>query len=107
MRKHLQLDFRKFANAISPESLSRYLDHLKPNPPPSAWATINPDVLQQFLDKPENVEIRGVVWEEFRRINDICASGMALVVSAYERFAIAFDGTQGAEELAMLLFLDH
>lgn len=107
MPYHRTLNFTTFAAAISPAVLARFLDKHEWEKKPDAWATINGSALREFLDRPENASSTNVVDEQFRRFNDLSGSGTNLVTSAYKEFSIELDPKLSAEELAMLLFLDH
>ncbi len=106
MPTHRNLNLKTFLSAISPDLLERYLGHFDWERKPQGWEVLNADALQEFLDRPENAEFRGVVLEEFRRINDICVRGMNFVVSAYKRFGLDLLEDRSAQELSMRLFLD-
>ena len=106
MPTHRNLNLKTFLSAISPDLLERYLGHFTWESKPQGWAILNADALQEILDQQENAEFRGVVQEEFRRINDICARGMNLVVMAYKRFGLELLEDRSAQELSMRLFLD-
>lgn len=106
MATHRNLNLKTFVSAISPDLLERYLRHFPWESKPQGWTTLNADALEEFLDRQDNAEFRGVAIEEFRRINDICARGMNLVVMAYKRFGLELLEDRSAQELSMRLFLD-
>jgi hypothetical protein len=68
---------------------------------------MNPDAMQEFLDKLHDAGDDAVILEDFRRINDISVLGTDLLVHAYQRVGGSFDSEQTAQSLAMRLFLDH
>lgn len=107
MAKHRELGFRKFVDSVPPDLLERYFVSLSTQNQPSGWATLNGDELERFLSVPENSELRALVRQDFRRVNDICDRGVSILVDAYTKFKIPFDPEKSSEELALLLFLDH
>ena len=107
MPKHRNLSLKTFVRGVSWDNFQRYFDGLSPDHPPSAWAFLNEEVMEQFLTDPGNAEASGAVLEDFRRINDIAATGMNLLVQAYRQTGVAFAQETPAQELAMRLFLDH
>jgi len=107
MPNHRGLTLKKFVHAIPWDLFDRYFDQLKVETRPSGWAFINADAMEAFLNAPENAEASAIILEDFRRINDICAQGMNLVVRAYNRLELPFRQDAPAQEMAMRLFLDH
>lgn len=107
MPKHRGLTFRKFVSAVPPEFLDEYFGRLRTETVPGAWERLNGDALAHFLTQPENTEAAGVIREDFQRINDICESGMGILVRACQKYGIDFDADRPREALAMHLFLHH
>ena len=107
MPTHRDLNFETFVSAISPDVLERYLSHFDWENKPGGWMLLNVQALDDFLGETENAAFKDVVLEEFRRINDICARGMNLVVKTYKKFQLDMPEDRSAQELAMQLFLEH
>ncbi len=59
------------------------------------------------MEDPRNVEARGLVLQDFRKINDIGERGKNLLVKAYGRLGIRWNADHTPENLAMRLFLDY
>jgi hypothetical protein len=107
MPKHRGLTLSTFVRAIPWDLFDRYVKQLDVERKPTGWALLNADAMMAFLDEPENVQISGVILEDFRRINDICGDGMSLLVRAYDRFGIDLPQNRSAQEMSMRLFLEH
>lgn len=107
MPKHRGLTLRKFVHAIPGELFERYFAALQWENQPSGWAFLNHQAMEEFLDRPENAQVRGIILEDFRRVNDICEQGMNILVRACHKFGLHFDPDRPRQELAMRLFLDH
>jgi len=107
MPKHRGLTLKKFVHAIPWELFQRYFAALEWDTQPTGWVFINSDAMEEFLNRPENAQAKGVILEDFRRVNDICEQGMNLVVRAHQKFNLDFDSDRPRQELAMRLFLDH
>ena len=107
MPKHRTLNLRKLVNAVSWTLFEEYFAQLDVDRRPSAWAYINPEAMFRFLEDPQNAEASGIILEDFKRINDICADGMNLVVRAYRVHGIPFNQDEPALSLAMRLFFHH
>jgi len=107
MPKHRGLTLKKFVHAIPWDLFQRYFAALEWETQPSDWVFLNHEAMEEFLKRPENAQVSGVILEDFRRINDICEQGMNLVVRAYQKFNLESDPDRPRQELAMRLFLDH
>jgi hypothetical protein len=107
MPKHRGLTLKKFVHAIPWDLFERYFAALEWENQPSGWVFLNHRAMEEFLERPENAQVRGIILEDFRRINDICEQGMNLVVRAHQKFNLDFDPNGPRQELAMRLFLDH
>ncbi len=105
MAFHQPLELLTFVKAVPPELLERYFAHFPWEQKPEGWAVINGDALMEFLDRLENEEFKGIVIEQFRRMNDICAGGAAILVRAYQRAGLPIKVVT-MEQLALELFLD-
>ncbi|HLB12090.1 MAG TPA: hypothetical protein VJM51_05820 [Dehalococcoidia bacterium] len=106
MSPHRRLDLDTFVAAIPPDQLERYFENFDWEKRPEGWPILNGSALGEFLDRPENAQFRGVVMEEFRRINDLCARNMNLLVTAYKRSSVDMQKDATAQTLAMRLYLD-
>lgn len=107
MPKHRTLNLRRLVSALSWDLFQEYFAQLRVDHRPSAWAYLNPDAMFDFLESPQNDQARSVILEDFRRINDICAARMDLVVRAYRTYHIPFNDHEPDLGLAMRLFLYH
>lgn len=107
MSKHRSLVLATFIEGVPPDLLERYFAGLASENRPAGWALLNADALMEFLNAPDNEEARGAIIEELRRVNDICADGMNLLVRAHERFGLPFKRNASAQEIAMRLYVDH
>jgi len=107
MPRHRNLSLKTLIKAVPWDLFQRYFDQLEIEQKPSGWALINAQAMETFLDAPENAEAAGRITEDFKRINDLCGSGMGNLVRAYRKYSIAFDHQAPAQELAMRLYLDH
>jgi hypothetical protein len=107
LAKHRPLQFDTFVKAVPPDLLERYFGSLSADSAPSGWASLNGAELEKFLSQPENGELDGLIRQDFRRINDMASKGVAILLSAYERFDVPFDHSRTPEHLGLALFLDH
>ena len=106
MPKHRGLSLRKFVFAVPWDLFERYFAQLKPDAKPSAWAFLNPEVLEDFLNHPANAEASPTILEDFHRVNDLGGTYFGLLLRAYERSGLECDQELPPEALAMRLFLD-
>lgn len=106
MPPHQNLDLITFVAAVSPEILERYFAHFDWETKPQGWPVLNGAALQQFLDLPENAQFKGVVLEEFRRMNDVSAGATSYLIRAYHRAGLPIAQDRSTQELAMRLFLE-
>lgn len=106
MPKHRGLSLKRFVYSVPWHLFESYFQHLQPNAKPSAWAFLNPDVLEEFLNDPANAEASPVILEDFHRINDLSGRHMNLILRAYDRSGLAVDQDITPEALSMQLFLD-
>jgi hypothetical protein len=101
------LDFRNFVQSVTPETIERYFVSLSPENVPAGWATLNGDVLEEFLEQPENAQLNAAVRQDFRRVSDLATRGPGLLFDSYDRHQVDFDHTSSPEELALRAFLDE
>ncbi len=106
MPKHRGLSLKKFVFAIPWNLFEQYFEQLKPGAKPNAWAFLNPDVLEEFLNDPENAEASPVILEDFQRINDLGGMQAGLLIRAYDRYQLPFDQEAAPQASAMWLFLN-
>ncbi|GEM_PF-5708315 len=107
MPKHRELNFRRFVAAVTPELLTEYVQSLEPEKRPEGWTVLNGDVFQKWLDEPDNAELKGLVEQDFRRINDVCDRGMDVLVDVYQWYEIPLPQDASNEQLALQLFVDQ
>ncbi len=107
MGKHRTLNLDKFVFAVPWDLFERYFARLADERQPNPWAFVNPDMMREFFDAPENAEAAGVITEEFRRINDACVNDGALLVQAARQHSLVIDDSCAWQATAMRFFLDH
>lgn len=107
MRPHRSLTLTKFIRVLTPDVVSDYLSRLDPGTPAPAWAHINGEVLERWLEDPANERVATIVREDFKRINDICTDGTRLLLRACKRDGVTFDDDLPVETVAFRLFLYH
>lgn len=107
LAKHRPLNLRRLVNAVPWDLFEQYFAQLKVDHRPDAWAYINPDAMFHFLENPQNVKAGAIIKEDFKRVNDICAGNMALVVRAYRHYNVPLDQNEADLAQAMRLFLHH
>ena len=61
MTKHRSRSLKTFVRGISFDQFQRYFDGLSTDRPPSAWAFLNEEAMEQFLTDPDNAEASGAV----------------------------------------------
>jgi len=105
MPKHHGLSLKRFIFAIPWNLFERYFSQLEPQARPSAWAFLNPLVLEEFLNDPHN-EAAPAIFEDFQRMNDLAGRHVGLLFRAFERAQLQFDQEQTPEAMAMWLFVD-
>ncbi len=106
MAKHRGLSLKKFIFEIPWYLIERYFAQLQPQATPTAWTFLNPHVLEQFLNDPENAEASPFILEDFQRINDLGGHSVRLLLRACERSGIECDREESSRAWAMRLFLD-
>lgn len=108
MPRHRSLTLKKLVAAIDPELMERYFtEKLPSNTTLPQRFIMSPKAVEIFMKDPRNVEARGLVLQDFRKINDIGEKGKNLIVRAYKYFDIQWNTEHTPENLAMKLFLDH
>jgi len=107
MPRHRSLTLKKLVKAIDPELMERYFTEKFPEAQRPFHIIMDLEAIEAFMGDPRNAEPRGLVQEDFRRINDICEKGKNLLVRAYKYFDIERDDRHTPENLAMKLFLDY
>jgi len=107
MPRHRSLTLRKLVNAVGWELMERYFTEKFPEAKLASHIIMDYEAVEAFMEDPRNAEARGLMQEDFRRINDVCGKGKNLLVRAYNYFDIPRDDKRTLENLAMKLFLDH
>jgi len=108
MPRHLSLTLKKFVSAIDPELMERYFTEKLPKGtklPPRFVMSLS--AVEAFMEHSRNAEARGLIEQDFRKINDICEKGKNLLVKAYRCFSIQMPEGHTPENMAMKLFLDY
>ena len=107
MARHLDLSVQAFVRNVPIDLMERYLERVKVDHVHRDWLHCNADALEHFLSEPKNAEPGALIRADFQRLNDISHDAMGLLVQAFRRDLIPYDGNLPREHLAMLLFLDH
>ncbi len=74
---------------------------------PSHLSVMDYDNISSFLETINNEWVRSTIYEDFRRINDICEQKASLLVWASRLFQIQTSPQETMPALAMRLFLDY
>ena len=104
---HRSLTLHKFVEAIDHELMERYFRSKHPDKKLPPHIIMNIDAVEAFMEDPRNAEAKGLIEQDFSKINDICEKGKNLLVRAYKRFDIPRDDRLTPQGMAMKLFLDH
>ncbi len=110
MPRHRSLTLNRFVSAINPDLVERYFvsriprDQLSPY---LAGMGMHFDYVKHLLESLPDAWLRGVVYEELRRINDIGEKAMSTLVRTTKRYGIPIEQNEKPQQLAMRLFLDH
>ncbi len=108
MPRHRSLTLKKLVAAIDPELIERYFTEKLPKKATLPQRFImSPKAVEIFMNDPRNLEAKGLVLQDFRKINDICEKGKNLIVRAYNYSNIQWNTNHAPENLAMKLFIDH
>jgi hypothetical protein len=108
MPRHRSLTLRKFVSAIDHGLMERYFTEKLPKDADLPFRIImDYPAIEEFMADSRNAEAKGLVLQDFRKINDLCEKGKNLLVKTYDRYDIPWDKRDNAENLAMKLFLDH
>lgn len=108
MPRHRSLTLKKLVKAIDPGLMERYFaEKLPPDAKKPFRIVMDLPAIEQFMEDPRNAEAKGLVQQDFRKINDICEKGKNLVVKAYDYSNIPWNHKDNLENLAMKLFLDY
>ncbi len=107
MPKHRGLTMSKFLKTVGPELLDQYFVNLVGEGRLPKRVFMNDELVQQFLDAPENSETRGMVLEDFHRVNDLAKVAKSTLIWAYRRYDLEWQKDEPPESMAMRLFLEH
>jgi hypothetical protein len=80
---------------------------LPPNAKLPQRFVMSPKAVETFMGDLRNAETKGLVQQDFRKINDICEKGKNLLVRAYKYFNIQMPEGHTPANMAMRLFLDY
>jgi len=105
--RHRSLTLKKLVNAIDHELMERYFAEKFPDAKLPVHIIMDTEAIESFMEDPRNAEARGLILQDFRKINDICEKGKNLLVRAYRYFDIQWKEGHTPENMAMKLFLDH
>jgi len=111
MPRHRSLTLRKFVTALNESDttlLQRYFMRIIPKEQiPPHLSVMYYDYIKNLLDTLDNESVREMVYEDFRRINDICEQRTSTLVWASKLFKIERSENERPQALAMRLFLGH
>ncbi|HEX77107.1 MAG TPA: hypothetical protein G4O03_01650 [Dehalococcoidia bacterium] len=111
MPRHRSLTLKKFITAINdtdPGLVERYFLQLIPKEKlPPYLMIMHYDYVRHLLEGLEDERLRGTIYEDLRRINDIGEKAMGTLVRTTKRFGIETNQNEKPQALAMRLFLDH
>ena len=108
MPRHRGLTLKKLVKAIGAGLMERYFTEKVPEDIELPHRIImDLPAVEEFMADPRNVEAKGWVQQDLRKINDICDKGKNLLVRAYKYFEIEWKEGCTPESMAMRLFLDH
>jgi len=111
MPRHRSLTLKRFVTALNdsdPTLLPKYFQHvLKQEQMPPHLSLMYYEYVNNFLETPKNETIKELVYEDFRKINDICEQRTSTLVWASKLFSIERGEKETPQALAMRLFLDH
>jgi len=111
MPRHRSLTLKKFVTAVNkpdPRLLEEYFarllgrDRILPH-----LSLMYPDYVDNLLDNIDDDRLKAVVFEDFRRINDICEQQAGGLVWASKKFDIPQLKNETPQALGMRLFLNH
>ena len=107
MPRHRSLTLRKFVEAIEHTLIERYFTEKLRDAKLPIHIIMNIEAVEAFMADPRNVEAKGLVQEDFRKINDICEKAQSVLIRAYRHYGIHRDDRLTLQGLALKLFLDH
>ena len=107
MPRHRSLTLRKFVDSIDHQLMERYFTTKFSTYKLPVHIILDAETVEDFMQDPRNIEAKGLIKEDFSRINDICDKGKNHVVRSYRFHEIPIDGKLTPQGLAMQLFLDH
>jgi hypothetical protein len=111
MAVHRSLSLRKFIAALNDNNaalLQRYFHRMITEEQISPHLTvIDYTHISIFLETFNDERVREMIYEDFRRINDICEQKASTLVWAGKLFQIPTSPDEALQSLAMRLFLDY
>ncbi len=111
MPRHRSLTLRKFVTALNDSDttlLPRYFMRIIPKEQiPPHLSVMYHDYIKNLLDTLDNESVREMVYEDFRKVNDICEQRTSTLVWASNLFKIEHGQNELPQALAMRLFLDY
>ena len=111
MPAHRSLSLKKFVTVLNNSDtnlLPRYFQRIisKENTPPHL-SIMYFEYVNHLLETLDDERVREMIYEDFRRINDICEERAATLVWARKLFQIQTSSDEALQGLAMRLFLDY
>ncbi len=110
MPKHRSLTLKKFISAINPDLVERYfVDRVPKDQLPTYFVGMGMqhDYVKHLLETLQNEQLKGIIHEDLRRINDIGERAMSTLVRTTKRYGIETVQNETPQQLAMRLFLDY
>ena len=107
MPLHRSLTLRKFVESVENSLIERYFTEKLKDVKLPPHIIMNIEAVEKFMGDTRNAVARGLIVQDFRKINDLCEKGSSLIVNAYKKYSIPRDDRLKIQGLAMKLFLDH
>ena len=107
MPQHRGLTMSKFLRAVGPELLDRHFLEVVEESRLPKRVLMNDELVQQFLDAPDNTGARPIILEHFQRMNDLAKVAKSTLVWAYRYYRLEWRKDEPPESMAMRLFLEH
>ena len=111
MPAHRSLSLKTFIKALNDSDitlLQRYFQRIMAEEQiPPHLSVMYYEYVNHLLETLDNEQVREMILEDFRRINDICEQKASTLVWAGKLFKIDISPNKPLQSLAMRLFLDY
>jgi hypothetical protein len=105
--KHRGLNLKKFLNSLPWDLFEKYFGQLSTESKPGAWAWLNLELTEQFLNAEENAEATAGIIEDFERINDLGGGYVSFLMKGLKVAGIEWKDKEPPNVPAMRLFLEN